>query len=969
MRFNCTRMESLVSGDLIPSQASFTRPVFARGSFIARIKRTGFPSKHIGSVDLLLLDSEQLAICSSPDSDNAEELFLLFPLISGAHFGDVKRHGNALTLHAMRVSLVLQATPTGCVDNNVSAFTGQWTRILNRIISGEPCPDYPSSTSYFGGLGICVNGAKYASNLRISSTLTVPKAKPLVSHTSAHPPNSLRFSTMVEGTTSMIPPVLSSGSKAIPNSRSLKRISLCLTGSTNLGFGNDLKAVLATLDKEVEEPEEPQQETHAPIEEVLSQDDQKGSSETSVKEAEAENVRVKSSAVDKLAKQKQISREESVQDIPSALLPSHPFDVPAARFHESSSSVTPSPNSLYIAIENATSATPNFAASPKRVASILAKEQQQLVQKYGNRASMFTNFVQTGSDTQLVINRQPPKIPAPMPGKELQGKTEVTEVVFKPHRENSKVSSDESPSRAGPATKKTVLISPMVQLKDSEKENSSSRHRAKSTKMSKGTFPSSTHLGSSCASNTSQSPKPEQKIGFVKVMKRMLGKNYKQNHDIRFSSVPYHRNSPELPRTANSESQCSEHFDLSDSEIEEELGMNDNSDAVGLPGLIIDEKQSLPTSESDHERHPVYVELVEPDQSPLSQKFSSRGVVADSTNNGGATMAIPKFDSQKSISALSFRSLSSRSLWSKILDQETLSIENSENTTAAPTTDHSADANISSQISKVSGATESCDKMNPDSPTFLRREPRSKVSSVPVALEGDLVPPSAKTLCENSNNSTPALISNRHSTSAKPALHLKQPSTSSSNCSLVSRRSLHSYSSSLSSASSCNTPNLLKSEIALFGANLWISAWSSAHWKPLSQLELRTEILACDFNTVKISVVDAGIMCKFTPQCEIRRAGNHDVEVKTLEETYMFRGRDPEDAQRFYTTLWIILANGVQSVATAALTKSSSCGPFKGISEEDSMQSRRRTFLPPSLSRSNQSLKYAGLYTQTIVEE
>lgn len=984
MKFNSTRMESLVSGDRLPSQATFTSPVTARGSFIARIKRTGFPTKHLGWVDLLLLDSERLALCHSPESENAEENFLMFPLISGAQFGDVKRHGNALTLHAMRVSIILEAEPTDNGDDYANALAGKWTRILNRIISGGSSPDFPTSNSYFGGLGISVNGSKSTSHLGTNTSSMPPKARRLVPQTFVPQIVPSGFTSVVHGSASITPPAPPSMSNSIPNSRSLKRISLCLTGDTDLGFGDDLKTVLTTLDKEEEEePEEPQHASGAPIEEISLQDTQDDITHIldihPTKDSQAKDSRAESSENDNHAKagNGHLTREESVQDIPSALLPSHSFEAPNAPFHEYNVSNTPSPNSLYLATENPPSPTLDFEESPKRVTTILAKEQQQLVQKYGNRASLFTNYLKASSDSQLVISREPPKIPAPMPGNEIPGKSDDSDEKTKSQRNTQKVNNHEASAKKGPAVtaKKTVSISPMVQIiQEAEGEsgdNSSSRHRAKSAKTSKGASPSSPRPGSSGPSNSSHSPKSEQKTGFVKVIKRMLGKNSRQKKDYRFSSIPYHRERPELTRNANSDTERFELNDVSDSEDEIELDLNAESESIDFEEeSVADEDQGMPTPESVHEKHHAYAELLEPEQSPLSQKFNPKEVVADSTNNSGATTAIPKLSSHKSISALSFRSLSSRSLSSKISDQEVPSNEGSANTTAASTPERLSNNKGSAQPSNGPSGAERCDGANTGSPTLLRRESRQNVHPAPIALEADLMLPISKTLYENSNNSTPALLGKKQSTSAAPVPHMQQPSSSSSNYSLGSRRSLHSYNSSLSSASSYSTPNLLMSDIALFSANLWVSAWSAARWKPMSQLELRTQVLVCDANTVKISVADASIDCKFTPQCEIRKVGNHDVEVKTLEETYMFRGRDPEDAQRFFRTLWTIQANGVQPVATAALTNSVSCGTLKGYNEEDSiLQSRRRTLLPPSLSRSNQSLKYAGLSTQTIVEE
>lgn len=946
MRFNCTRMEVLTSGESCANSSTFEVHALTQGSFSGRIKRTGFRTKALGCLDLILVEAapntaEQLAICYADENPSSEMgRSLVFPLIQGREFGNVSRHGNVLTVQASRLALTLESIMDDDVesDRNVSSTAGKWSRIFSRLvcsrdksIAGSSAPGLISSNSNTGfeGLGINVNPSRI-STIQYSASQMKPApnstSNSSISRSRQLVPTTMQPSSAASTLTSpaAIP------AQGMSNSKSLKRISLLLSdGNADFGFGDDLKTILSKMD----EPE-PEQEIDVDIQPAA----------------------------------------------PELSMPNAPFNTEET---ESDFSVTPSPNSLYLDADDVTpNSSFNSPDTTKRVDSILAKEQRQYAEKYGVRASTLSDFytTQSSSSTEPPVAKASARVPPQMPAPVLQNKpvseNRIDEVdeddfefskeftagtklpkfeVTKPQEEpvsERKESASEAKALDSKKKAKSVSISQDISVINGAREKKAAKpqkadsvstvNNVKSPKFS--STKSASPIQPSDASPKSTGPK------FTKVMKKLLGKR-KSRANL---SVP---SGTENNKQVNSESK-------QQSPVASPSSPNQDQERVEKSFEVAPMKEKSspmpPTPESinDDGKPHLYANLLQDSELPSlavtpqedeNEKPESGNldsdVVAKTTNNGGQTAAKPRL--RNSTSALSFRSLSSRSTSARSL--------------ATRSDTHNNTTPEKEQVKASTPISESAEQQREQqSPTLLRRESRESITPEPIKLNLDEIldsTPAAKKMYESGNKSMSAL----------------EPAHSSS-CSSFnsSKKSLSSYTSASSISSGNNTR---KDAVTMFSADMWASVWNVSKWVPLSQLEMSTEIISCDSSSAARILVNGGasVNVKFSAQCEIRRVSQHDVELKSTDATYMFRGRDPENAQRFFRLLWSIQTNGVQPVLSALMMAgvipSGSSGLFD---EQDTWADRRKTLMPPALSKSNPNLNlsYMGRpLTSTIIEE
>lgn len=342
------------------------------------------------------------------------------------------------------------------------------------------------------------------------------------------------------------------------------------------------------------------------------------------------------------------------------------------------------------------------------------------------------------------------------------------------------------------------------------------------------------------------------------------------------------------------------------------------------------------------------------------------------------TSAVPKLDSNSSISALSFRSFSSRS----IPLQDCISEPESETETQLPPVllrnsdceDHRAEipeawSDLESRLNDIASEAQSS---TDTSPVQLRRENRPSLISEPVILKAADITPDGSTNIMNAyaNRSMPNIkplsihgastlsgASTLGGTLAIAKLAQEVPashSTSSSYSSIGSRRSTYSSASSLASLSAPSLALSSKSiiqEVTLYASKLWISKWQNTRWVPLCQEEIPTEIVSSAQGTQIVFTRNgqAPVTLLVQAATEIRRISVHDVEVKSTDSVYMFRGKDVDNTQGFFKTLWAVHNNAPPVMFSAA------------------EKNNRKAMLPPLMSRQTPTMRQP--LTSTIIEE
>lgn len=191
---------------------------------------------------------------------------------------------------------------------------------------------------------------------------------------------------------------------------------------------------------------------------------------------------------------------------------------------------------------------------------------------------------------------------------------------------------------------------------------------------------------------------------------------------------------------------------------------------------------------------------------------------------------------------------------------------------------------------------------------------------------------------------------------AKSSDALTRPSSS---VVLPSQRTASSFSTNFSSVS---TPTLQTSSLppGMFSANLWVSKWTVSRWVPLSQQELKIELIPLGRGIAKVNITAGSNLMQLTVtnESDVRRSGRHDIQVRLGDETYMFRARASETANQFYTCI------SAARTHMPSLSSKDSDGSSTSSSELDT---RRRTYVPPTLCRPRRSV--AVLSSATILEE
>lgn len=165
--------------------------------------------------------------------------------------------------------------------------------------------------------------------------------------------------------------------------------------------------------------------------------------------------------------------------------------------------------------------------------------------------------------------------------------------------------------------------------------------------------------------------------------------------------------------------------------------------------------------------------------------------------------------------------------------------------------------------------------------------------------------------------------------------------------------------------SSYSTPTLTTSQLppGMFSAQLWVSKWSVSRWVPLSQMELKIELIPLGRGIAKINVSSPSNTLQLTvgEGADVRRSGRHDIQVRTGDETYMFRSRAADAANKFYAC--ITAARTHEPSLTGS--KDSDDISISTLSTSDA-EMRRRTYVPPSLCKPRRAITVASA---TIYEE
>lgn len=799
------------TGEPLASATTYTENAELTGSFNTSVKRNGLPTAYLGWIQALLLPGERVALCT--DTSDPSELSLVFPFLTGSEFHAVRRHGNRLILDSLLVTLTLES------DNNLkeqaAIEVSQWSRVFSRLISKETAGPNKSQPAMFKGLGILLPSMPDISD---------PSSQRFIGRSSSRPQDLGVKTTM-------------------PTSRTMRRISLGLQKpieTCNMGFGDDLKSLLADLDK------------------PKSFD--------------------KLDELDEQREDKNMSTEKN-----TAL--EMPFSHASNSEAPNGSDLTPSPTRLYLDVE-----TPTPPRRMSRADCILQKE-ADIMRSRDPSLSNLASMRERGSDTQ----RQPPNIPPP---------------VLRSTNSSSSLQVVDLNDSESPA-----LATPEISSLEREVENDG----VTATEIFDFDLdhPGESQVLKPVSQNIAR---PKKNTKLLKTVKRMLSKRGKESETL----------SPKF-RSAASDS----------------------------PNVWKSSSSPVLTTEA--------------------MKPTVIAVANSNPINRIQTCAVPTLKSDNSISALSFRSMSSRSLpledcisEPETEDEGLATRDNSEEPATVQKKESVEDIWNETLSSSTSGQ-ESSGSIE-SSPVLLRREkcfsPVKDVSPVAkVEIEPVTALPAPSTLLNGypaNNRSMPTLTSNDSIAESKFSSSSVHDMLSVSNCSgthsttssyssISSRRSAYSSASSLASLSAPSLTLQTKpiiQEVTLYASKLWVSVWQNNHWIPLSQDLLATEIVTSPQGAhISITVKPQNnLTLAVSPTTEIRRISIHDVEVKTAEGVYMFRGREVENVQRFFKTLWEFF-NNVPSNMFSLAEKSNA----------------RKSMVPPLMSRGNATMKYP--LTSTIIEE
>lgn len=165
--------------------------------------------------------------------------------------------------------------------------------------------------------------------------------------------------------------------------------------------------------------------------------------------------------------------------------------------------------------------------------------------------------------------------------------------------------------------------------------------------------------------------------------------------------------------------------------------------------------------------------------------------------------------------------------------------------------------------------------------------------------------------------------------------------------------------------SSLSTPTLTTSQLppGMFSAQLWVSKWTVSRWVPLSQMELKIELIPLGRGIAKVNIHSSSDIVQLTVGggADVRRSGRHDIQVRIGEETYMFRARAADTANKFYAC---ISAARTHEPSLAG-SKDSDDVSISTLSTSDA-EMRRRTYVPPSLCKPRRAITVSS---STIYEE
>lgn len=155
-----------------------------------------------------------------------------------------------------------------------------------------------------------------------------------------------------------------------------------------------------------------------------------------------------------------------------------------------------------------------------------------------------------------------------------------------------------------------------------------------------------------------------------------------------------------------------------------------------------------------------------------------------------------------------------------------------------------------------------------------------------------------------------------------------------------------------------------------FTGCMWVSKWTVNRWVPLSQNELLVQVSVSSLKDLLIVHIPGSdtLKLKFTSKCDVRWSNAHDVEVKIMDEVYMFRTRSTVRSQKFFYAVESLQID-FQDPATypRKITESDSSSGSSGSSGSSATR-RNRTMVPPQLSSKSTKTRKT-LTTMPIVEE
>ena len=141
---------------------------------------------------------------------------------------------------------------------------------------------------------------------------------------------------------------------------------------------------------------------------------------------------------------------------------------------------------------------------------------------------------------------------------------------------------------------------------------------------------------------------------------------------------------------------------------------------------------------------------------------------------------------------------------------------------------------------------------------------------------------------------------------------------------------------------------------------MWVSKWTISRWSPLSQLELKIDVIRAEAGVGKVNISSFSGFQQLivTAGADVRRSSRHDIQLRIDDETYMFRARAADTASRF------LHAMTVARSPEPSLTSSRDSDSISTASSGEDY--RRRSFVPPQLAKSRRMISTAA---DTIYEE